>query len=223
VIDAHGTFVQEDMVAANTLGGLVSSLRHLVHSDTRFAHHLWVRLLPRAWSKLSPAERAYLHKPITRMLGKEWHGRQHSDRPNVIQSLLQGFALCRPMPVITPEVLKRLAKVFSAWFPAIAMFEQQLLYEPTSVAAQEGVAEALTETYYVLKEHDVLYGLWRRRTNCSYSRAALALAQFGSWARAQEMFFTALTRYNRGDATTDGGDAAVDKATAAIPHSEWRR
>ena len=71
--------------------------------------------------------------------------------------------------------------------------------------------ESLSSLYKALNEKDVLYGLWRRRFACcptffaqvlawlcrvntDWSRAALALEQFGLLGRAQETFYSAMYR-----------------------------
>ncbi len=46
---------------------------------------------------------------------------------NALQHLLTSVALCRPLPVLRPEVMVYLAKMYGAWNSAIRMLQQQVL------------------------------------------------------------------------------------------------
>lgn len=56
------------------------------------------------------APQVQLAKPLISLLSKEWHHKQAGQRPNIIQALLDGIAVCQPQPKISPEIIKFLGE-----------------------------------------------------------------------------------------------------------------
>lgn len=81
---------------------LVGSLREYAHVDPHVAYHLWVLVFPIVWATLQKAEQINLAKPIISLMSKEYHQRQASGRPNVMQAMLEAISLSQPQPKIPP-------------------------------------------------------------------------------------------------------------------------
>ena len=52
-----------------------------------------------------------------------------NERPNIVQSMLEAFARCHPLPELKPELLTFLAKTHNAWMHAIAPLETRITVE----------------------------------------------------------------------------------------------
>lgn len=111
---------------------LMDSLREVAHSEPAMAAHLWVLVFPIVWATLAEKkeQQVTLAKPIINLLSKEWHHRQASNRPNVIQALLEGISLSQPQPKIPSELIKFLGKAFNAWHIAIPLLESHVMLFP---------------------------------------------------------------------------------------------
>lgn len=174
----------------------------------------WVHIFPHCWGRLGAEERRVLNLPIMNLLSRDWHNKHQLERPNIIQALLEAFAKCNHSPRINSDVLTFLAKQFSSWHIVTNLLEKRIHMQPLEVNSLTGErtissvvapeCKALCLLYEKLSEHDVLHGLWNRRAKSEYSRAALALGQFGSWGSAQDMFYKALSKNQRQMHDDDG-------------------
>ncbi len=164
----------------------VQPLRGLAHYSPEFASQLWVAIFPIAWGRLEGSDQRALSQQLKTLLAREWQYKQRKS-PNIIQPLLQALGKCHPPPTdIPPNVLKYLAKQHNAWHQAATILEKSIHGQPHDLMSQSseertGVLaayRALGEIYVLLDEKDVMYGLWQRRVQSNYSRAALSLQQY---------------------------------------------
>ncbi|KAK8783726.1 hypothetical protein V5799_009909, partial [Amblyomma americanum] len=149
------------------LGAFLSATVQLCHLDTPLAQHLWLQLMPRLWKVLNDRQQSYL-------------GRSHN-----------------------------------LWHRACLLLEQAALAgrgggagacASSGVGAsvrggvpeEAGAAEdALAELYSLLREEDLLGGLWQRRARHPETPLALALEQQGCFEQAQAALEAAMARVPR--------------------------
>ena len=191
---------------------VVGPMRELIYYDRRFAAELWVLLLPKAWSRLTSADRDSLSEPIVELLSEDWHLAQRSKSPNPVQVLLDGFSRCKPMPPIRPVLLQYLARVYKSWHLVVRILEARVLegnpqqsldkfdnlahdwddvYDPDQNKAAN---EALQALYEQLRETNVGYGLLNMRVRSTASKSALAHEQYGRWHHAQDTYYLSLRK-----------------------------
>ncbi|GAB5370731.1 hypothetical protein AAMO2058_001518200 [Amorphochlora amoebiformis] len=204
-----------DMFSDLKVEDILLPMRELIHYDRKFASDLWVMMLSKAWSRLTNGDRDMLSEPIIELLSQDWHIVQQYENPNPVQILLDGFSRCSPIPPIRPELLQYLAQTFKCWHIVVRILEERVLRSEDSNTLKEfdnlspdwdeafdpdyntASHNALQEVYKMLKEDNVMFGLLNRRVKSGYSKAALALEQFGWWSRAQDQFFNALKKLQR--------------------------
>src|SRR5690606_9037716 len=97
-------------------GDIIQPLGQLQHLDSETGHRIWVTLFPLTWSALGSEDRRELNKGLMALLAKDYHHRQMDNRPNVIQSLLEGIDRARPIVHLPHHMVKFLAKTFDAWY-----------------------------------------------------------------------------------------------------------
>lgn len=128
---------------------------------------------------------------------REYHLKQANARPNVIQTILGGIALCQPPLNLPPQLIKYVAKTYGTWYVSLEMLDSlQLGLATTDGAAmykdveriKSTTYDATAELYQLLSEHDFFFGLWRRRCVFPETNAALSCEQIGMWQRAQSMY-----------------------------------
>eukprot|EP00466_Bigelowiella_natans_P000476 jgi/Bigna1/33130/e_gw1.1.3.1 len=232
ILSDYTGFLQQH--ANLTVKDILMPMRELIHCERDFAGELWVLMISKAWSSLTNADRDMLAEPIIELLAQHWHISQQYKNPNPVQVLLAGFARCNPMPPIRPELLLYLAQTYKCWHLVLRILEDRVLrgnsqstmneidnlspdwedaFDPDFNTASHN---ALQEVYHLLKEDNVMFGLLNRRVRSTYSRAALALEQFGWWTRAQDSFFAALKKLHEDQRLKTGGEAE-----SAMWQSEW--
>ncbi|KAL6746236.1 hypothetical protein V8C86DRAFT_2445362, partial [Haematococcus lacustris] len=162
---------------------MMVAVREYLHADTHMAYHLWVLMFPIVWATLEKVQQVTLAKPIIALLSKEYHHRQASARPNVVQAMLDGIAVSQPQPKIPPELIKFLGKTYNAWQIAIPLLESHVVMFPNDTRC----FDSLVELYKRVSEEDMMYGLWRRRCTTEITRAALSLVQAGQLDKAEEV------------------------------------
>ena len=89
-----------------TVAAMLGALQEMAHTDDSLAHVLWVLLLPIVWATLGEKkdQQVNLARPVIALIGKGYHERQASMRPNVVQVLLRNFYPSRtPPPPLTPS------------------------------------------------------------------------------------------------------------------------
>ncbi|KAH0562572.1 hypothetical protein GP486_002747 [Trichoglossum hirsutum] len=164
-------------------------LSQLQHLDPNVAHQVWINFFPLCWSALSREERSDLERGTLSLLTKDYHQRQVGDRPNVVQTLLDGISKASPIFKIPPHAIKFLSRTYDVWYTAAYMLEQAALHPTIDTASvRESNMDALTEIYAGLQEDDLFYGLWRRRCAFIETNAALSFEQHGMWDNAQRMY-----------------------------------
>ena len=87
---------------------IIQPMTHLIYLDPVLAYHLWVQFFPLCWETLNPKEQHDLNKSIIPMLSKQYHLKQASSKPNVIQCLLEGFSKSLPHLQLHTQLVKYL-------------------------------------------------------------------------------------------------------------------
>lgn len=66
---------------------MLATLQEMAHVDDSLAHVLWVLLLPIVWATLGEKkdQQVNLARPVIALIGKGYHERQATMRPNVVQ------------------------------------------------------------------------------------------------------------------------------------------
>ncbi|CAG9462087.1 unnamed protein product [Pedinophyceae sp. YPF-701] len=190
-LEEHAAFLQAQ--SGGTVRDVMDALRGMAVEDACVAHHLWVLVFPIVWASLSKEQQTQLARPIMALLSKEYHQRQATARPNVIQALLEGISLSLPQPKISAELIRFLGKTFNAWPIAISLLEAQI----TLFAKEARSIEALADLYRALSDEDLLLGMWRRRARWPNTKPALSLIQLGLWDDAQELLVTNVLSFQR--------------------------
>ena len=72
---------------------MLAALQEMALVDDSLAHVLWVLLLPIVWATLGEKkdQQVNLARPVIALIGKGYHERQASMRPNVVQARSLGF------------------------------------------------------------------------------------------------------------------------------------
>jgi transformation/transcription domain-associated protein len=181
-----------------TVRELINPMRNLLFVQPEVAHNIWVDVFPAIWSSLNRREQADLGHHILVLFSKEYHIRQATLRPNVIQSLLCGIRCCSPPINLPPHLLKYLGRTFGAWHVTMEILQDSLEQVKDDEQGYEATHDALVELYADLAEEDMFYGSWRRRTLYAEANAALSFEQNGMWVDAQELYETAQGRSRNG-------------------------
>lgn len=185
---------------------LVGPLRELFYSDNYLVHDSWADLFSGIYPQLSPKEGNELLHALVGLMAKEYHMRQQII-PNSIQTLLEGVSRCEYLP---PMLVKYLGENYNAWFPAIRTLENiQAKPKSDSPKVAECNLDALAEIYAALEEVDMFYGVWRTRTNISFTSSALSFEQCGMWTRAMTMHETAQIRARQGNVAFSESEYAL--------------
>lgn len=164
-------------------------LQRLLFLDPQATHDVWVSVFPAIWASLSRREQADVTNHMINLLSKDYHIKQASLRPNVIQTLLAGIHACSPPMTLPPHLVKYLAKTFGCWHVGLEILGSTLDHmkddEPT---IRDYVYDSLAEIYAELAEEDMFYGLWRRRSTLPDTNIALAFEQVGMWDQASTTY-----------------------------------
>ncbi|KAI9891244.1 MAG: hypothetical protein M1814_002934 [Vezdaea aestivalis] len=180
-------------------------LAQLQHLSPQVAHEIWISLFPLCWSTLQKEEKIELEVGMVDLLTKDHHHRQADERPNVVQTLVDGAAKAKPTLKIPPHLLKFMSRTYNVWYTSACILEG-LAIKPVvdTPVVRESTLDALVELYAGLQEDDLFYGTWRRRCQFVETNAALSYEQHGIWEKAQHMYEA----------------AQIEARTAAIPFSQ---
>jgi transformation/transcription domain-associated protein len=193
----HKKFCAE--IADVKLRDVMEPLQHLQHTDKDLASRIWVHLFPIFWTNMPKDDRSEFETSIASLLSKEFHFRQFDQRPNCVQTLLEGIVRSRPRVKCPPHVLKFLARTYDGWYPALQYLEDAAnnpLSEKSTI--KESTLDALLAVYADLDESDMFYGTWRRRCQYVETNSALSYEQMGMWDQAQQMYESSQVRARMG-------------------------
>ncbi|XP_057972938.1 transcription-associated protein 1-like isoform X2 [Malania oleifera] len=191
---------------------LIVPLRELAHTDANVAYHLWVLVFPIVWVTLHKEEQVALAKPMIALLSKDYHKKQQTSRPNVVQALLEGLHLSHPQPRMPSELIKYIGKTYNAWHISLALLESHVMLFMNDTKC----SESLAELYRLLNEEDMRCGLWKKRSITAETRAGLSLVQHGYWQCAQSLFYQALIKATQGTYNN-----TVPKAEMCLWEEQW--
>ncbi|XP_031399626.1 transformation/transcription domain-associated protein isoform X1 [Punica granatum] len=206
----HAKFLNE--MSKLQVADLVVSLRELAHTDPNVAYHLWVLVFPIVWVTLHKEEQVTLAKPMITLLSKDYHKKQQTSRPNVVQALLEGLQLSHPQPRMPSELIKYIGKTYNAWHIALALLESHVMLFMNETKC----SESLAELYRLLNEEDMRCGLWKKRSVTAETKAGLSLVQHGYWNRAQSLFYQAMVKATQGTYNN-----TVPKAEMCLWEEQW--
>lgn len=195
------------------LGAFLNATVQLCHLDTPLAQHLWQQLMPRLWKVLSDRQQSVLAGELVPFLCSGSHVVQKDCHPNAIGVFVEALAQCNPPVAIKPALIKYLGRSHNLWHRACLLLEQAALTGRGGSGAScssvvRGAAEeagsaaedALAELYSLLREEDLLGGLWQRRARHPETPLALALEQQGCFEQAQAALEAAMARAPRHEA-----------------------
>ncbi|KAG6397579.1 hypothetical protein SASPL_143748 [Salvia splendens] len=206
----HANFLNE--MSKLKVADLIIPLRDLAHTDANVAYHLWVLVFPIVWVTLHKEEQVALAKPMIALLSKDYHKKQQSHRPNVVQALLEGLQLSHPQPRMPSELIKYIGKTYNAWHIALGLLESHVMLFLNDTKC----SESLAELYRLLNEEDMRCGLWMKRSITAETRAGLSLVQHGYWQRAQSLFYQAMVKATQGTYNN-----TVPKAEMCLWEEQW--
>lgn len=192
----HNKFLAE--ISEVNSGSILEPLIDMFYQSSETVHRVWSSIFPIAFESIPRSEHLDFTRFMVILLSKDYHTRQIDARPNVIQSLLEGVARCEVLQ-LPPFAVECLASNFNAWPQGIQILEN---IERQSVNGNAEVREvtqdALAKLYSTLKEDDMFYGLWRRRSKYSETISALSYEQIGLWDKAQQLYETAQIKARSG-------------------------
>ncbi|XP_022879771.1 transcription-associated protein 1-like isoform X2 [Olea europaea var. sylvestris] len=210
LVSKHGEFLNE--MSKLRVADLIVPLRELAHTDANVAYHLWVLVFPIVWMSLHKEEQITLAKPMIALLSKDYHKKQQSYRPNVVQALLEGLQLSHPQPRMPSELIKYIGKTYNAWHIALALLESHVMLFLNDTKC----SESLAELYRLLNEEDMRCGLWKKRSVTAETRSGLSLVQHGYWQQAQSLFYEAMVKATKGTYND-----TVPKAEMCLWEEQW--
>ncbi|KAF5340030.1 hypothetical protein D9611_012443 [Ephemerocybe angulata] len=144
---------------------ILRPLQRLLFLDPQAANDVWVSVFPAVWASLSRREQSDVTNHMINLLSKDYHIKQASLRPNVIQTLLAGIHACSPPMTLPPHLVKYLAKNFGCWHIALEILGSALdTMKDDDPTIRDYIYDSLAEIYAELAEEDMFYGLWRRRS-----------------------------------------------------------
>ncbi|KAI8370186.1 hypothetical protein EDC96DRAFT_563874 [Choanephora cucurbitarum] len=202
LVQKHQTFLKN--LQNSDINNSILSARYLQYLDAETAFKLWVDLFPMCWISISSAERNDMTKVLINLLAKDYHNKQAEMRPNVVQALLAGIAKTNCDIKLPPHLVKYLGKTFNAWHTAIDILQRLSVNRNVTESPKhdlnnhERTMDALAELYSSLKEDDMFYGLWRRRSTYTETNVAVSYEQCGMWAKAQTMYENAQIKARSG-------------------------
>lgn len=192
----HGRFLGE--ISRTSAGEILEPLIDMFYQSSQTVHRTWAAVFPIAFKLIPRGEHLEFTRFLVILLSKDYQTRQIDNRPNVIQSLLEGIARTEELQ-LPPFAVECLASNFNAWLQGIHILET---IERQSINGNADIREvtqdALAKLYATLKEEDVFYGLWRRRAKYSETIAALSFEQVGLWDKAQQLYETAQIKARSG-------------------------
>jgi phosphatidylinositol kinase/protein kinase (PI-3 family) len=239
-----------------SVGDLISALRVLSFHSIELSHSLFTTLVPIAWAKLNPSERSELFAAIQILLSRDWHKRYNeyemshtAHRIHPVQTLLFSLKQCQPQPPINAEIIRFLGKNYNCWHIAADMLEHKVNAQSAennqltagnlllgAVHNQNSILfppDCLGALYRELNEEDLLYGLWKRRSQNEFVQAALSYQQFGQWQRAQDIIFLTLHKHHAEQAKNKESNAnqpsevlganELSRSELLLLESEWVR
>jgi len=181
------------------LQSIVRPMQRLLFLDPQAAHETWISLFPAIWSCLTRREQSEITNHMVILLSKDYHTKQASLRPNVIQTLLTGVHACSPPMTLPPHLVKYLAKSFGAWHIGLEILEKSLDYiKEDEITISDHVYDSLADVYAELAEEDMFYGLWRKRSIRIETNIGLAYEQAGMWEQAAHTYEAAQSRVRAG-------------------------
>ncbi|CAI9763537.1 unnamed protein product [Fraxinus pennsylvanica] len=210
LVSKHAEFLNE--MSKLRVADLIVPLRELAHTDANVAYHLWVLVFPIVWMSLHKEEQVALAKPMIALLSKDYHKKQQSYRPNVVQALLEGLQLSHPQPRMPSELIKYIGRTYNAWHIALALLESHVMLFLNDTKC----SESLAELYRLLNEEDMRCGLWKKRSVTAETRSGLSLVQHGYWQQAQSLFYQAMVK-----ATQGTYNDTVPKAEMCLWEEQW--
>ncbi|KAI8988247.1 hypothetical protein BDF20DRAFT_910766 [Mycotypha africana] len=192
LVESHQSFLKE--MQKTDVQQMINDIRQLQYLDDTTAFKLWVNLFPLCWVSLTAVARHDITKVMIVLLSKDYHTKQAELRPNVIQTLLTGISNTTPAISLPPQLIKYLGKTHNCWHTAIEILQRNAVtgrltdISKEEQLEQQRLLDSLAELYTSLKEEDLFYGLWRRRSVFAETNITVSYEQAGMWQQAQQMY-----------------------------------
>ncbi|XP_076072619.1 transformation/transcription domain-associated protein-like isoform X5 [Mytilus galloprovincialis] len=188
----------------------LGALSQLNHSNTELTHVIWIDLFPRIWKILSEKQQQILGGELIPFMCSGSHVIQKDCHPSSIHTFLEGLSHCVPPVQIRACVMKYLGRTHNMWHRSCLQLEQMAFdngaslliksrpiseyeFEPVTSPQQESL-DALCELYALLKEEDMLVGIWQKRSKFNETNTALAYEQHGFFEQAQDHYEKAMSK-----------------------------
>lgn len=210
IFEDHEPFLQS--ISSIKTCNIITSLKTLIRSNTTMVLKTWGQFFALAWNSLSNDEKPLLQIQMQKLVSIDYHSKQYTKYPNVIQALLLGInnaVLNKKRDLSTfnylsihPETLKFLGKSFNAWSLTLPLLEEELRFLFTTGSFDEKtekVCHSLTELYRVLKEDDILCGIFRCCDITDHTKLVLSLEQRNNWCEAQEALKELINAFHKGN------------------------
>ncbi|XP_074658755.1 transformation/transcription domain-associated protein-like [Tubulanus polymorphus] len=214
----------ENMRQLKTVSFL-NAVAQLCHSSTPLAHNVWLELFPRIWKILTERQQHSLEVEMIPFLSSGSHVIQKDCQPSAIHTFTEALSVSVPPVPIRKCVLKYLAKSHNLWHRGTLLLEQMALesmpqthikpkpvseyeFEPANSPQQETL-DALSELYSLLREEDMLVGLWMKRAKYSETNTALAYEQHGFYEQAQAQYEQAMSKARSEHNTTTASPTII--------------
>ncbi|KAG2374407.1 hypothetical protein C9374_010691 [Naegleria lovaniensis] len=210
VFESHESFLQS--ISSIKISNFIAPLKTLIRSNTNMVLKTWGEFFALAWNCLGNDDKPLLQIQMQKLVSIDYHSKQYTKYPNVIQALLLGVNNAvlntkRDLSTfnylsIHPETLKFLGKSFNAWSLTLPLLEEELraLFNTGSFDEKtEKVCHSLTELYRVLKEDDILCGIFRCCDITDHTKLVLSLEQRNNWCEAQEALKDLINAFHKGN------------------------
>ncbi|KAH9482694.1 Transcription-associated protein 1 [Psilocybe cubensis] len=187
------------MISRPQMQDIIRPAQRLLFLDPQTAHDTWVSVFPAIWSCLTRREQSEITNHMVILLSKDYHIKQASLRPNVVQTLLTGIHACSTPMTLPPHLVKYLAKTYGAWHIGLEILEKSLDYtKDDDLTITDHIYDSLADVYAELAEEDMFYGLWRKRSIRIETNIGLAFEQAGMWEQAAQTYELAQSRVRAG-------------------------
>lgn len=212
LIENHNKFLNE--LKKMDASEIINPLIEIFYQSDETIHSTWVSIFPVVFSVISKSEYLDFNRFLVILLSKDFHVHQVDNRPNTIQSLLEGISKCEKIQ-LPSFAIECLASHYNAWSHGINILEN---IEEQSKKDNKDVLEvtqdALLKLFALLKEDDMFYGLWKKRSVYEETIFALLYEQIGYWEKAQQIYESAQIK-------TRSGALSYKKSEYSLWEDHW--
>lgn len=182
---------------------LRTSLRRLVHADSRLCRGLLESLLSAAWKAVPFDEvRLKLAHAMESLLSRSFHSQflkpgimeEGLRSTNVLKSFLKSAALLEPLPYLDVDMLVSLAESYNSWYEVLAILEELFMVLSDAKLSESGdhrrkkVLLAMRHCYRKLGEENIWTSLALISCDLEQTHRAASLASHGKIDEALDAY-----------------------------------